>query len=1046
MKTKGDISGFERFHQSDVLDGVTKPLRDGSRIAVIGAGPAGSMFSYFFLSMAETIGLRAHVDVFEPRRFCHRGPAGCNHCGGVVSESLVQRLATEGIRLPDDVIQRGIDSYTLHMDVGDVEIATPLMEKRIAAIYRGNGPRNSELIDTHSFDGYLLGLAEEKGANLVPRLVTGVLREGDRMVVQCADQSSDRYELVVVASGVNSRFLDLLDEESLEFARPDRTKTFICEFHLGRDVIQEAFGPSMHVFLLDIPRLEFAALIPKGDYVTLCLLGEDIDDELMSRFFGSAKVRNCFPGGVIPDHACHCYPRINIRSARPVFGDRLVLIGDSGTTRLFKDGIGAAYRTAKAAAKTIVFHGVDATSFRKYYAPFCRRISHDNLVGKFVFQIAGLVQKARFVRRGILRMTSNEQKSEGPRRMSGVLWDIFSGSASYTNVFMRTLNPAYIASLAWNLFAGNLPAKSQATAMRQPREDVTPGTDKSGGTSVTASFQRLAWQFERLPPCQAQCPNSGNIRGWLGVIAQHEKNGLTLDQAYDAAWRIIAERNPLPATIGRICPHPCENLCARREKDGAVSINAMERFLGDWALSRSLPLPRIESAGYPESIGVIGSGPASLSFAYQMARRGYAVTMYEQHDRPGGMLRYAIPDYRLPREVLDAEVQRILELNICLASNSDVGSTVELDELRERHKLVFLGLGAQAARELGIPGERGPGVITGIDYLRQCKQHVESMHGKKVLVIGGGNTAIDAARSARRDGAEVVVLYRRSENEMPAIESEVEDARHEGVEFRVLGAPTRIERENGMIRFVEVQAMRLGEPDETGRRQPEPVPGQVQDLPADMVIVAVAQAPDWHGMGAVPGAGPWLRTAADGKLDMDLWAGGDDRGPGIAGGAIAQGRLAAESAHAELRGQPHPPIADNRDLVGSGTVKSDYYREKSRAENPRRPPDECLAHPEAEIDKTLSYEQAREEAARCMSCGLCFDCQHCFMYCNGSGFTRIEQTHPGHYYAMALDACEGCGKCIEVCPCGYLEARDDNAETKCVPPTMASVAGYHASD
>jgi flavin-dependent dehydrogenase len=435
-------------------------LEDRARVAVIGAGPAGSMFSYFFLCMAETIGLDVDVDMFEPRRFCHRGPAGCNHCGGIVSESLVQRLATEGIRLPDCVVQRGIESYTLHTDVGDVEIATPLMEKRIAAIYRGNGPRSSEPMDTHSFDGYLLDLAQQKGARVIPRLVTGVHRDGDRMTVQCADQFSDSYELVVVASGVNSRLTEMLENETGEFSRADRTKTFICEFFLGRKVIRETFGPSMHVFLLDIPRLEFAALIPKGDYVTLCLLGDDIDEALMDKFFSAPEVRNCFPGGEIPGHVCHCYPRINIRAATPVYGDRLVLIGDSGTTRLFKDGIGAAYRTSKAAAKTVVFHGVSADDFKNYYAPLCRRISNDNRVGKFVFSIATLVQKARFARRGILSMTANEQLQEdGPRRMSGVLWDLFSGSASYTDVFLRTLHPAYIGLVLRNLVSANLPGR-----------------------------------------------------------------------------------------------------------------------------------------------------------------------------------------------------------------------------------------------------------------------------------------------------------------------------------------------------------------------------------------------------------------------------------------------------------------------------------------------------------------------------------------------------------------------------------------------------------
>ena len=450
-------------------------LQDGSRIAVVGAGPAGSMFSYFSLKMAEAVGLDIEVDIFEPRHFCHRGPAGCNHCGGVVSESLVQRLATEGINIPDEVVQRGVESYTLHMDVGDVEIATPLLEKRIAAIYRGNGPRNSEPSDTQSFDGYLMHLAQEKGANIIHRLVTDVRRTDDKMQVVCADFYRDSYDLVVVASGANSRLTEILEEQSHEFHRPGRTTTFICEFNLGRDVISETFGPSMHVFLLDIPRLEFAALIPKGDYVSLCLLGEDIDDELMQRFFSSPEVANCFPDGFIPEHVCHCYPRINIKAARPTYGDRLVMIGDSGATRLFKDGIGAAYRTAKAAAKTAILHGVSAADFKDHYAPLCRSIDKDNQIGKVVFGFGSLVQKARFARRGVLRMVVEEQKGEAEsRRMSGVLWDLFSGSAPYTDVFLRTLHPAYIGHLLWNLFASNVPgrAKTQGRSSSEAGDHV----------------------------------------------------------------------------------------------------------------------------------------------------------------------------------------------------------------------------------------------------------------------------------------------------------------------------------------------------------------------------------------------------------------------------------------------------------------------------------------------------------------------------------------------------------------------------------------------
>lgn len=449
-----------------------KPLQDGARIAVIGAGPAGSMFSYFLLNMAESVALDLNVDLYEPRQFCRRGPAGCNHCGGVVSESLVQRLATEGINLPDDVVQHSLESYTLHMDVGDVEIATPLNESRIAGIYRGNGPRNSQSLAAQSFDGYLQHLAKERGARLINRLVTHVRANGDSMRVECADSSYGDYELVAIASGVNSRLLESLNDLVEDHQPPALTKTFICEFRLGKEVIRETFGPSMHVFMLDIPRLEFAALIPKGDYVTLCLLGHDIDDRLMDRFFSSPEVSKRFPGGLIPRPVCHCYPRINVRTARPPYGDRLVMIGDSGTTRLFKDGIGAAYRTAKAAARTAVFHGVSVEDFHAHYWPLCRKIDSDNRVGKFVFWVGSLVQHARFARRGVLHMVVTEQQqSQALRRMSSVLWDLFSGSAPYTDVFRRTLQPRYVGSLIHHLVAGNLPYESGVDVQRPAEKE-----------------------------------------------------------------------------------------------------------------------------------------------------------------------------------------------------------------------------------------------------------------------------------------------------------------------------------------------------------------------------------------------------------------------------------------------------------------------------------------------------------------------------------------------------------------------------------------------
>jgi hypothetical protein len=210
----------------------------------------------------------------------------------------------------------------------------------------------------------------------------------------------------------------------------------------------------MHVFLLDLPRLEFAALIPKGDFVTACLLGDEVDDELVRSFLATDEVRACFPEGKVPEHVCHCFPYINVGAADPPFAERIVFVGDSGVARLYKDGIGSAYRTAKAAARTAVYHGVSAADFRAHFLPACRAIDFDNTLGRIVFASSALVQRWRFSRRAMLRMTAREQQTTaGPRRMSGVLWDVFTGSAPYRDVFMRSMHPAFVGSLLWNVLA-----------------------------------------------------------------------------------------------------------------------------------------------------------------------------------------------------------------------------------------------------------------------------------------------------------------------------------------------------------------------------------------------------------------------------------------------------------------------------------------------------------------------------------------------------------------------------------------------------------------
>lgn len=428
-------------------------LDDGSQVGVIGCGPAGSFFSYHILDLSRRLGLEIQVDIIEPRDFSRPAPTGCNMCGGIVSESLVQSLATDGINLSRAVVQRGINSYVLHMDVGTVRIDTPLQEKRIAAVTRGSGPRDVKEMKWESFDGHLQKMAIEKGARFINDRVSAVEIKNGRPYIKTRGGLSKGYDLLAVAAGVNSPVTKMFEKLRIGYKPPEATKTFICEYYVGGKTLKKVLGSSMHVFLLDIPRLEFAAIIPKGDYATVCMLGEDIDEELIQSFLSSREVRECMP----PDwqlmpRSCNCYPRISIKGAGNPYADRIVFIGDSGVTRLYKDGIGAAYRTAKAAASTAVFQGISEQDFQKHFMPVCKAINADNFIGRLNFLVTTQIKRTRFARRALLRMTTLEQGKEGhERRMSTVMWDMFTGSAPYQEIFLRTLQPAFQAQFIWNL-------------------------------------------------------------------------------------------------------------------------------------------------------------------------------------------------------------------------------------------------------------------------------------------------------------------------------------------------------------------------------------------------------------------------------------------------------------------------------------------------------------------------------------------------------------------------------------------------------------------
>jgi flavin-dependent dehydrogenase len=428
-------------------------LADGSRVAVIGGGPAGSLVSYFLLEMAERSGLELDVEIFEPRDFSCVAPKGCNMCVGIISEPRVQYLAAEGINIPSTIVQRGIESYMLHMDVGSVRIETPLQEKRIGSVYRGAGPRDLKDSKWGSFDHHLEQLTVAKGAHVTRKRVVEVSLDDDRPKIAVKGEQPQFYDLLVVAVGVNSAALKLFTGNGQGYKPPESTKTFITEYYLGEETIEKTLGDSMHVFLLNIPRLEFAAIIPKGDYASVCLLGESIDKKLVQSFLDSPQVKACMPDGWSSDpRSCQCSPKISVGAAIRPYADRLVFVGDCGVTRLYKDGIGAAYRTAKACATTAVFEGISEADFRRHYWPVCRSISTDNSIGKLSFAVTRQIQKWRFARRALLRMTEKEQKAAGRRRdMSQVLWDMFTGSAPYRDIVTLALHPRFLARLAWEL-------------------------------------------------------------------------------------------------------------------------------------------------------------------------------------------------------------------------------------------------------------------------------------------------------------------------------------------------------------------------------------------------------------------------------------------------------------------------------------------------------------------------------------------------------------------------------------------------------------------
>ncbi len=538
---------------------------------------------------------------------------------------------------------------------------------------------------------------------------------------------------------------------------------------------------------------------------------------------------------------------------------------------------------------------------------------------------------------------------------------------------------------------------------------------KAAGVGTEISPLRPRY-VEKTPPCIGNCPIGTDIRSWLVAIAQAEAYGRTNEQAYRLAWETITDRNPLPAVCGRVCPHPCEDNCNRWQKDGGVAVNALERFIGDFAIDKGWKLSKLTEEQYPEKVAVIGAGPAGLSCAYQLARRGYSVTVYESFARPGGMLRYGIPEYRLPRKVLDAEIARILELGVELKTNFTIGKDMSLEELRRQYPAIFVGIGAHKGLRLGVPGEDAPNVFSGTEFLNRVNSGEEVKVGGKVVVIGGGDTAVDAARVSKRLGADVTMLYRRTRAEMPAIKPEIEGALEEGVKIEFLAAPVAILHSNGLATGIRCIRMKLGEPDASGRPRPIPIEGSEFDVEATAIIAAISQEPEFDGFLNLREGKNWIKVNEWGETGVDgIFAGGDDVALGLVAIAIGQGRFAAEAIDARFRGRPlrkpelPPPIAADK-------LKLDWYQPAERHERKHVPVEQ--RDMTTEIELGLSEDEVLAEARRCMSCGMCMDCETCWMYCTPNAFERLPK---GQHYRVKLELCNGCKKCAEACPCGYIE-------------------------
>jgi NADPH-dependent glutamate synthase beta subunit-like oxidoreductase len=519
------------------------------------------------------------------------------------------------------------------------------------------------------------------------------------------------------------------------------------------------------------------------------------------------------------------------------------------------------------------------------------------------------------------------------------------------------------------------------------------------------------------------CPAGNDCREFVTIVAQAEKLGKDQEEAFKEAFYVLAETNPLPGTLGRVCPHPCESACNRTHKDGAVGINKTERFLGDWSLEKGIELKKLTDEVKDQKIAVVGSGPAGLNCAYQLARRGYKVTVFEAFSTLGGMLTWGIPPYRLPRQTLAAEIERIGKLGVEYKTNTRVGTDVTLEDLKRDYDAIYVAIGAHKGYSLRVKGDDSPNVMTGAEFLNRIYAGEKIDVGNDVVVIGGGNTAIDAASVCRRMGANTTILYRRTEAEMPAIEHEIELAKEDGVNMEFLAAPIAIKVEDGKATAMTCIRMELQDADASGRPRPVPMDGSEYERLASFIIPAIAQEPDFAGFEELREGRDWIKVNEQWLTKLDnVWAGGDAaavKNTGLVTIALGHGRLAADAIDASLSGREWKAPEVHK-MVAHTEMKLAFYEEKEAEEVSVLSVEERIASMDKEVIGGLSAEQVVIETRRCMSCGKCFQCETCYLYCQDQA---IKRTTPGQPYTYDLGLCQGCKKCAEECPCAYLEMR-----------------------